>query len=142
MVGIAYRGHPTMTRFSSAVFILAALVYPALSARQLSVRTHLPAAKQASSSNVVSSNVLSIKKSKKAAKSAGYLRSLRSGGLSASNYSVGSEPIDNLLSEEYVASIEWDGVAVEVIVDTGSSDTWLVQAGFECVDANGNPQTV
>lgn len=108
----------------------------------MSVRTHIPAAKQASSSNVVSSNVLSIKKSKKAAKSAGYLSSLRSSALSASNYSSGSEPVDNLLSEEYVASIEWDGIPVEVIIDTGSSDTWLVQAGFECVDANGDLQTV
>lgn len=131
-----------MARLSSAILALAALSHPALAARQLSVRTYAPAAKQASSSNVVSSNVLSIKKTGKAAKSAGYLKSMRSGALSASINGTASEHVDDLLSEEYVASIEWDGVPVEVIIDTGSSDTWLVQAGFECVDDEGKVQSV
>lgn len=132
----------TMARFSSVVLALTALVYPTLATRQLSVRTYTPAAKQASSSNAVSSNVLSLKKSKKAAKSSGYLSTLKRSTLAVSNSSFGEEPVDNLFSEEYIASIEWAGTPFEVIIDTGSSDTWLVQSGFQCVDENGNNQTV
>lgn len=144
-----------MPRLQRALLAAAALASPALvvaaaaaSARQLSVRTHAPAAKQASSADVVTPHVLSLRKSKgkKAAKSAGYLGSLRSGVVSSSssssNFSYGAEPVDNLQSDEYVAEIEWNGVAVEVIIDTGSSDTWLVQAGFTCVDEDGNLQSV
>lgn len=131
-----------MARFSSIILALTALVYPALATRQFSVRTYTPAAKQASSSNAVSSNVLSLKKSKKAAKSAGYLSTLKRSTLAVSNSSFGQEPVDNLFSEEYIASIEWAGTPFEVIIDTGSSDTWLVQSGFQCVDVDGNNQTV
>lgn len=131
-----------MARFSSVVLALTALVYPTLATRQLSVRTYTPAAKQASSSNAVSPNVLSLKKSKKAAKSSGYLSTLKRSTLAVSNSSFGEEPVDNLFSEEYIASIEWAGTPFEVIIDTGSSDTWLVQSGFQCVDENGNSQTV
>lgn len=132
-----------MVRLSESVLAIAALTSSTVAARQLGVRVHTPAANQASSANVVSSNVLALKKSKKAAKSAAYLSSLRSNAVSASsNYSYGAVPVDNLLSEEYVAEIEWDGIPVEVIIDTGSSDTWLVQAGFSCVDENENPQSV
>lgn len=132
-----------MTRLQGALLLAAAaLASPALAARQLNVRTHAPAAKKASSADVVSSNVLSLRKGSKAAKSKSYLSSLRSSVVAASNYSYGATPLDNLESVEYVAQIEWDGVAVEVIVDSGSSDTWLVQAGFTCVDEDGNQQTV
>lgn len=121
---------------------MTAMAYPALAARQLSVRAYTSAARQASSGNSVTSNVLSLKKGKKAAKSAGYLGHLRTNVSSSSEHSYGAEPVDNLLSEEYVAEIEWDGTPVEVIVDTGSSDTWLVQAGFTCVNVNGDVQSV
>lgn len=119
-----------------------ALAYPALAARQLGVRTYAPAAQQASSPDVVSSHVLSLKKTKNEAKSAAYLRSLRSAAVSSSPHGYGATPLDNLDSEEYVAQIEWDGIPVEVIVDTGSSDTWLVQAGFTCVTVNKTVQSV
>lgn len=136
-----------MPRLSGALLALAALASPALiGARQLSARTHAPVAKQASSANVVTSNVLNLRKTKSkksVSKSKAYLASLRSSvTATTSNYSYGAEPVDNLQSDEYVAEIEWDGVAVEVIIDTGSSDTWLVQAGFTCVDENGNEQSV
>jgi aspergillopepsin I len=127
----------------TAAFAAMALAYPALAAKEFSLRANAPAAKQASSGHSVSSNVLALKKSGKAAKSSAYVRSMRVGGASSSNtYAYGSEPVDDLLSEEYVAEIEWAGVPVEVIIDTGSSDTWLVQAGFTCVDYDGNLQSV
>lgn len=120
-----------------------ALAYPALASKEFGFRVSKPAAKRASSGHVVSPNVLALKKSGKAAKSSGYLGSLRAGGGSASQrHAYGAEHVDNLLSEEYVTEIEWDGVPVEVIIDTGSSDTWLVQAGFTCVDYEDNLQSV
>lgn len=133
-----------MVRVSEGILALGALTSSVSAARQLSARVHTPVATQARSADVVSSNVLSIRKSGKKAKSASYLGSLQAGAISAasSNYSYGATPVDNLYSEEYIAEIEWDGVAVDVIVDTGSSDTWLVQAGFTCVDYNGNEQSV
>lgn len=116
----------------------------AVAARQLNARVHTPTAAQSPSANVVTSNVLSLKKSGKKAKSASYLGSLQAGrtnaNAAAANTSYGATPVDNLYSEEYIAEIAWDGVAVDVIVDTGSSDTWLVQAGFTCVDYAGNEQ--
>ncbi|KAJ4422632.1 hypothetical protein N0V82_002751 [Gnomoniopsis sp. IMI 355080] len=102
----------------------------------MGVRTHAPAAKRASSSNAISSNVLSLKKSRKAAKSAGYLSSMRSRERHGSSHSIGVEPVVNIISEEYIASIEFGGVPYDVLLDTGSSDTWLVQSGFTCVDIN------
>ncbi|KAK2601449.1 hypothetical protein N8I77_010898 [Diaporthe amygdali] len=129
-----------MTRLSGTILAVTAMAYPALAARQPSIRAYTPAAQQASSGNSVTSNVLSLKKGKKAAKSAGHLGTLRSNVSSSSKHRYGAEPVDNLGSVEYVAEIEWDGTPVEVIVDTGSSDTWLVQAGFTCVDVDGNVQ--
>lgn len=132
----------TMARLTAALAAMA-LAYPALAAKEFSFRANTPAAKQASSGHSVSSNVLALKKSGKAAKSSAYLQSMRMGGASSSKtYAYGTEPVDNLLSEEYVAEIEWDGVPVKVIIDTGSSDTWLVQTGFTCVDYDGNLQSV
>ena len=126
-----------------AALAATALAYPALAVKEFSFRANTPAAKQASSGHAVSSNVLAMKKSGKAAKSSAYIKSMRAGGASASKtYAYGDEHVDNLLSDEYVANIEWGGVPVEVIIDTGSSDTWLVQAGFTCEGYDGNAQAV
>jgi hypothetical protein len=40
---------------------------------------------------------------------------------------------------EYIVDIQFGGTPVKAILDTGSSDTWLVQDGFTCTDAQGNP---
>ncbi|KAF3763818.1 acid protease [Cryphonectria parasitica EP155] len=122
-----------MAHLFNTVVAVTALISPALAA----TRSYTPVARQASSGNVVSSNVLTLKKSTNAARSAQYLRSTRN---VVANSSYAYEHTDNLLSDEYIAEIEWAGVPVEVIIDTGSSDTWLVQAGFTCVDEDGNVQ--
>ncbi|KAK5120470.1 hypothetical protein LTR85_006125 [Meristemomyces frigidus] len=41
------------------------------------------------------------------------------------------------LEVEWAATITFGGEDVLVIRNTGSSDTWLVQQGFQCVDING-----
>jgi len=53
--------------------------------------------------------------------------------------------IDPLISieggVEYLTTITFGETDVDVIVDTGSSDTWLIQSGFKCVNANNAPQS-
>ncbi|KAI7779086.1 hypothetical protein LA080_001340 [Diaporthe eres] len=39
-----------------------------------------------------------------------------------------------------IAEIAWNGIPVNVINDTGSSDSWLVQDGFTCVDQENRNQ--
>ncbi|KAJ6525127.1 acid protease [Mycena capillaripes] len=41
--------------------------------------------------------------------------------------------------EEYLTSVNIGGQHFSLIVDTGSSDTWIVQKGFNCFDLDGNP---
>jgi hypothetical protein len=54
----------------------------------------------------------------------------------------GSTPIIPALGgEEFLVEMEWDGTKVLAIFDTGSSDTWLIQSGFQCVDSAGKNQT-
>lgn len=131
-----------MARLTAALAAMA-LACPTLAAKEFGFRANTPIASQPSSGHALSSHVLTLKKSGKAARSSAYLTSLRAGGASASKqYSYGAEPVDSLFSEEFIAEIEWDGVPFQVIVDSGSSDTWLVQEGFTCVDYSGNLQTV
>lgn len=40
-------------------------------------------------------------------------------------------------SAQYAIECTWDGVPVSLLFDTGSSDTWGVQEGFECEDNRG-----
>lgn len=42
------------------------------------------------------------------------------------------------VSTQYAIQCGWDGVPVWLIFDTGSSDTWAVQKGFECSDGMGD----
>jgi hypothetical protein len=41
---------------------------------------------------------------------------------------------------EFLTEIIFGSTSVDVIVDTGSSDTWLIQSNFKCVDASGASQ--
>ncbi|KAJ7478969.1 acid protease [Mycena latifolia] len=42
---------------------------------------------------------------------------------------------------EYVTDVTFGGQTFKLIVDTGSSDTWVIQQGFSCLDpATGDPQ--
>ena len=40
-------------------------------------------------------------------------------------------------STQYAIECGWDGNPVWLLIDTGSSDTWAVQKGFECRDGRG-----
>lgn len=51
---------------------------------------------------------------------------------------AGTAPLTSLGGIEYLVDITLGTQAVQVILDTGSSDTWLIQKGFKCTDASGN----
>jgi hypothetical protein len=97
--------------------------------RSISSSTWKPTAFAAASPNTVTSNVLELTKPKTTkanTRSAAYLK-----GLTA----PGSSTLTSLLyGEEFATSITIGTQKFEVIIDTGSSDTWVVEEGFECVD--------
>ncbi|KFA73737.1 hypothetical protein S40288_06272 [Stachybotrys chartarum IBT 40288] len=43
-------------------------------------------------------------------------------------------------STQYAIQCGWDGKPLWLLFDTGSSDTWTAQVGFECRDQNGDSQ--
>ncbi|KAI9663963.1 MAG: hypothetical protein M1821_007454 [Bathelium mastoideum] len=55
---------------------------------------------------------------------------------------TGSAPLTAVESgQSFDVQIQFaDTTPVSVIVDSGSSDTWLAQSGFQCVDENGDSQ--
>ncbi|THG95840.1 hypothetical protein EW026_g5877 [Hermanssonia centrifuga] len=63
------------------------------------------------------------------------LRELRSGGKSKTAVVDGSGD-----DEEYLTDIVVGGQSFKVIVDTGSSDTWLADKGFKCFTLDNSPQ--
>lgn len=110
-------------------------------APQLNVKMVVPPKHRSPSPDVQSSHVLSLQRHPHPSKSSGYLKAL-SHGLDATNrFSLvphqGQTHMNNLFSAEYITTISWNGERVKVIVDTGSSDTWLVQSAFQCLDENG-----
>ncbi|KAG8168995.1 hypothetical protein KVR01_001744 [Diaporthe batatas] len=109
---------------------------------ELRLRVTKPLARRASNGQSASSNVLTLRKGVKTAKSSSYLKNLRVA--SPSNHDRhngdGLIPVDDILSAEYVTEIAWNGIPVNVLVDTGSSDSWLIQDGFTCVDQQNKTQ--
>jgi aspergillopepsin I len=55
----------------------------------------------------------------------------------ALNVTSNSTKITWLKSSQYVGSLSIGGKDFEVIVDSGSSDTWIIQKGYACVDYDG-----
>ena len=57
------------------------------------------------------------------------------------NSSSGTAQLNNLDGVEYLVPIKFGSQSFNAILDTGSSDTWLVSNKFKCVDANGQSQS-
>jgi len=58
----------------------------------------------------------------------------------AADYGVAK--LRNLLQDSiWAVKITMDGQPTYLALDTGSSDTWVVQSGFQCVDKHGRNQT-
>ncbi|KAF8174995.1 aspartic peptidase domain-containing protein [Mycena galopus ATCC 62051] len=58
---------------------------------------------------------------------------------SSSNHTVVLDGSDS--DFEYLTNITIGGQKFSFSVDTGSSDTWVIQQGFSCFDLDGNPQS-
>lgn len=46
-------------------------------------------------------------------------------------------------STQYAVECVWDGTPIQLLFDTGSSDTWAAQRGFDCISSTGtveNPE--
>jgi len=89
-----------------------------------------------SSTDAITSNFAPIVKSTKGSKSNAILSQAAKRATTPSTTLTAA-----LGGQEYLVSIEWAGTSYTVIVDSGSSDTWLIKSGFECLDANGNEQS-
>jgi hypothetical protein len=105
-----------------------------------------PEAFSEATANQVTDNYVTITKgSSQTSRSFKYLRSLQKKRVAdLSSIIQGDGPSTPLIpasgGAEYLAELTIQGVKVKAIVDTGSSDTWLIQKGFKCVDASGSSQ--
>ena len=52
--------------------------------------------------------------------------------------SGGITTISNPQQLAYVAEVTWGNHTFDMLLDTGSSDTWLLQEGFQCLSSNGS----
>jgi hypothetical protein len=97
--------------------------------RSVKRTTWKPTAFSAASPNTVSSHVLELSKRNTTnanPRSAAYLRGLTSGASSSGSFSLTSL----FEGEEYATSIIIGTQTFVVVVDTGSSNTWIVETGF------------
>jgi hypothetical protein len=120
---------------SSTLLLVASLIAPhAVGARNIQAKVSSPSAFQAASANSVTSNVLTLTK-KSSSKgynvhSAAWL--LNKPGTIPTGHST--TLISLFIGEEFATTITFGTETFEAIVDSGSSDTWLVETGFKCVD--------
>lgn len=103
--------------------------------RSLNVTTWKPTAFAGSSTLSKSSNFLEMKKVRRpggSKRSAAYLKSL-------TTTPSGSTGLLSLLGgEEFAVSMTFGTQTFDVILDTGSSDTWVVEKGFECLSESND----
>ncbi|KAJ7087075.1 acid protease [Mycena epipterygia] len=69
----------------------------------------------------------------------GALTALRGGKRTAPTSSSTVVVDGSDFDEEYLTNVTVGGQHFSLIVDTGSSDTWVAQKGFNCFDIDGNP---
>lgn len=93
-------------------------------------------------SGPISRNILPMKRRNIDQSSSAYSRAIRRAPLSARQEQSATTPLTAVLGFEYVVEMEWSGQTFQVVVDTGSSDTYIAQQGFTCTDSAGNVTSV
>lgn len=123
----------------------AALPLP-LEHRALQLSSVPVAAFQAASADAPTANYMPLTKISSKSSSFAVLDAVRR-GVSVSDFhklsrrqSAGSSPLTSLGGIEYLVEITFGNENVQAVLDTGSSDTWLIQKGFTCTDASGTKQ--
>jgi hypothetical protein len=138
-----------MARRSLAALAVAAVTIPQALATSFSVNLTPVPASQNSSGLEVSDHVVTLQKGTSKSKSSLYARALGHSTADADgvyhcrgNRGYGIEHLNNTFDIEYLGVVEFAGTPVTVIMDTGSSDTWLAQKGFQCVNKKGKNKPV
>ena len=127
----------TMVRSWITALVLAAAVTDAVAVRN--PRGLL--GKRAPSPDVVTDNLVPLKRVtlplswKSSRQQRKTLNRRQSTGNSTSG---GITTISNPQQLAYVAEVTWGNETFDMLLDTGSSDTWLLQEGFQCLSSNGS----
>jgi hypothetical protein len=93
----------------------------------------------APSRDVVSPHVLNLRRSGTPSRSSRILAAARKSKHDppVAGGPYGLAPIISAeLGEEFLTDIQWNGKTFTVIIDTGSSDTWLVEKDFKCLNVS------
>lgn len=125
--------------FSSMGFLAAAFITPHVAAaKNFNAKVSTPSAFQAASPNSVTSNVLTLNKKASAKgynpRSAAWLTN-KPGTIPTGHSTT---LISLFIGEEFATTVSFGTETFESIVDTGSSDTWLVETGFKCVNVSNS----
>lgn len=113
----------------------------------LKVNTYKPTAVTESRTPAGSGKVMTLSKvtsNRANPRSAAYLKGLtgkKQAKKTTTTTSGSGELISLFEGEEYATSIVFGTQTFDVIVDTGSSDTWVVKSGFECIDLSTGKST-
>ncbi|KAL2354903.1 aspartic peptidase domain-containing protein [Cryomyces antarcticus] len=105
------------------------------------IRTQTPGATRAPSPNKLTSNVLTLTRKMGNPASQPYLKTMRMGRPVGGVYQRFQSAVDPLEavagSSIFLAQVSFGDQMFDAVVDTGSSDTWIAQTGFDCI----NPAT-
>jgi hypothetical protein len=124
-----------MVRPGTAVLLLgAALAIPSAALTpKFSTEIVHKVAKRAPSPDVLTDNVVALTRVVSSTSSFGPLHKRAANGTAT---------FTNPFQYLYRAEITFGNETFSVIVDTGSSDTWVAQEGYQCLDANAAPVDV
>ena len=116
----------------SLASVLLALGTLALADQSFRIGGYKPTAFAAKSPNTVTSNVLPLSR-KSGAISHAYLQAIRN--RNEVNGVYGVAPVKEVeMSQVFLAPVKFGTETFEAVIDTGSSDTWLAETGFQCVN--------
>jgi hypothetical protein len=92
----------------------------------------------------VTSNYMSLQRSPHRSPQHGWLQSLREGTYRDGTLSVNANPVSIIYDESrtYIGNLSIGPQEFQVVVDTGSSDTWIAHKNMTCVDYDLNPISV
>lgn len=121
------------TMLPRAIILLAAflLVPQMIEAKGITVTS--PTAIQPASPNIAVSNILTLNKK---VSHKGYNQRSAAYQMGVIRTTASSKLVSLLCGQEFATSIKVGTQTFDVIVDTGSSDTWVVETGFECADVS------
>jgi hypothetical protein len=136
--------HYTMARLWITAFLLGGAVTASATAINPELRSAQPhglLGRRAPSPDILTDNIVPLKTVLTPPIRRSNVFNRRS--LSASNNtSNNTTTIANNFQLNYVADVQWGNQTFSMLLDSGSSDTWVLQEGFQCINSTGNPVAV